>query len=192
MVQLTQEEGDNYRNCPIVLDFKSAFFVFPPNEQNLVKMTVHTAGYTHSVGEKGISTPRTITTDPETGLLIPKTEVKKLRDGLRTVYPALAEKPFVATRLCWYNDSLDGDWVIGYHPESHNSLMFATAGSGHAYKFLPVIGRLVADAIEGKLSEELVAKFAVDRVVKQADQSRSGQIAQELDLSQLCGSEDLQ
>jgi len=27
--------------------------------------------------------------------------------------------------------------------------MLATAGSGHAFKFLPVIGRLVADIIQG-------------------------------------------
>ncbi|KAJ7502939.1 FAD dependent oxidoreductase [Mycena galericulata] len=194
MVQLTQEEGDIYRKCPVVLDFKSGFYVFPPNEENLVKMAVHagSSGYTHSVGLDGISTPRTVTSDPETGLLIPKTNVKELRDGLRMVYPALAEKPFVATRMCWYNDSVDGDWVIGYHPESQNSLMFATAGSGHAYKFLPVIGRLVADVIEEKLGAELVAKFALNRIPKAADESRPGEIARELDLTQLCTPEDLQ
>ncbi|KAJ6520741.1 FAD dependent oxidoreductase [Mycena capillaripes] len=192
MVQLTQEEGDAYRESPVVLDFEAGFYIFPPNEQNLVKMGDHGAGYTHSVGAKNISTPRTITSDPETGLLIPKANVKELRDRLRMVYPTLAEKPFVATRMCWYNDSLDSDWVIGYHPQSENSLMFATAGSGHAYKFLPVIGRLVADAIEGKLSPQLVAKFAVDRTPNHPDETRSNIIVPELDLSQLCTPEDLQ
>jgi sarcosine oxidase/L-pipecolate oxidase len=62
---------------------------------------MHPAGYIHGVGAKNISTPRTITSDPETGLLIPKTNVKELRDGLRMVYPTLADKPFVATRMCW-------------------------------------------------------------------------------------------
>jgi len=191
MIQLTEEEGDNYRRSPVVLDYATGFYIFPPNEQNLVKMAVHSAGYTHSLGEKYISTPRTITSDPETGLFIPKANVKELRDGLRMVYPTLADKPFVATRLCWYNDSLDGHWVIGYHPGSENSLMFATAGSGHAYKFLPVMGNLVADSIEGKLSPELAAKFAVDRVPNQADESRVGSVVQELDLSQLCSPDDL-
>ncbi|KAJ7928452.1 hypothetical protein B0H13DRAFT_1967323 [Mycena leptocephala] len=161
------EEADIYKNCPVVLDFESGFYIFPPNEQNLVKMAIHAAGYIHGVGAKNISTPRTITSDPETGLLIPKTNVKELRDGLRMVYPTLADKPFVATRMCWYNDSFDSDW------------------------FLPVIGQLVADAIEGKLSPELVAKFALDRVPNQIDESRRD-TAQELDLSQLCTPEDLQ
>ncbi|KAJ6631614.1 FAD dependent oxidoreductase [Mycena sp. CBHHK59/15] len=183
MVQLTQEEGNIYRDCPVVLDFESGFYIFPPNEQNLVKMAVHAAGYTQSMGAKNISTPRTVTSDPETGLLIPKVNVKELRDGLRLVYPGLANKPFVATRLCWYNDSPDGDWVIGYHPLSEDSLMFATAGSGHAYKFLPKIGRLVVDAIEGKL---------MDRSPIKVDESRVGRVLQELDLSQLCTPEDLQ
>ncbi|KAJ7496958.1 FAD dependent oxidoreductase [Mycena latifolia] len=192
MIQLTEQEGNCYRECPVVLDYKSGFYIFPPNETNLVKMAVHSAGYTHTLGANTISTPRTITSDPETGLLIPKEDVKELRDGLRMVYPALADKPFVATRLCWYCDSRDGDWVIGYHPQSEQSLVFATAGSGHAYKFLPVIGRLVADAIENKLSPDLLNKFAIDRVPIQLDQSRLGRVVQELDLSHLCTPEDLQ
>jgi hypothetical protein len=32
-----------------------------------------------------------------------------------------------------YNDSPDGDWVIGRYPMDE-SLILATAGSGHAYK----------------------------------------------------------
>ncbi|KAF7377841.1 DAO domain-containing protein [Mycena sanguinolenta] len=207
MVQLTPEEADMYKECPVVLDFALSFCIFPPNEQNMVKLAthkckqsnhnhigladIHAAGYVQSIGAKNISTPRTITSDPYTGLLIPKADVKELREQLRMVYPALAEKPFVATRMCWYNDSFDDDWVIGYHPKSDKSLMFATAGSGHAYKFLPVIGQLVADAIEGKLSPQLVNKFALDRTPNQFGERRDQLGRQELDLSQLCTPEDL-
>ncbi|KAJ6495764.1 FAD dependent oxidoreductase [Mycena vitilis] len=191
MVQLTEQEALAYKACPVVVDFESGFYIFPPNEQNLVKMAIHSVGYTHSIGERKISTPRTITTDPETGLLIPKANVKELRDGLRMVYPSLADKPFVATRMCWYNDSLDSDWVIGYHPQSESSLMYATAGSGHAYKFLPVIGRLVADSVENKLSADIVAKFALDRTPNPSDELRHNRVVPELDLSQLCTPEDL-
>ncbi|CAK5281835.1 unnamed protein product [Mycena citricolor] len=101
MVQLTSEEAEVYRKCPVVLDFDSGFYVFPPNEQNILKMAIHAAGFTHSIGDGGISTPRTIKSDPETGLRIPKASVVRLRDGLRAVYPTLATKPFCATRLCW-------------------------------------------------------------------------------------------
>jgi hypothetical protein len=50
----------------------------------------------------------------------------------------------------------------------------------------------VADAIEGKLSPDLVAKFAVDRTPNQIDESRSNLAPVELDLSQLCTPKDLQ
>jgi glycine/D-amino acid oxidase-like deaminating enzyme len=42
----------------------------------------------------------------------------------------LAQEEIVCQR---YNDSPDGDWVIGKHP-SDDSIILATAGSGHAYK----------------------------------------------------------
>ena len=34
-----------------------------------------------------------------------------------------------------YNDTPDGDWIIGRDP-ADSSLLFATGGSGHAYKVL--------------------------------------------------------
>lgn len=40
--------------------------------------------------------------------------------------------------------------MITYHP-SHPSLFLATGGSGHGFKFFPVIGERIADAIQGKL-----------------------------------------
>lgn len=117
MVQLTEEEGNIYRDCPVFLDFRpdSGYYCFPvsqsksfdipfidyakPNEDNLIKMAIHDAGILNS--PNGISTPRTIVTDPEGGLRIPKSAVKTLRNSFRALYPNLANKPFVKTRLCW-------------------------------------------------------------------------------------------
>ncbi|RDB25467.1 L-pipecolate oxidase [Hypsizygus marmoreus] len=182
MVQLTDEEAKIYKDIPVVLDFGTGFYIFPPTESGIVKMAIHSAGYTHTTD--GVSTPRTITTDPERGLLIPKSNVQLLRKYLREVYPKLAEKPFSATRLCWYNDSPDGNWIIGGDPED-SSVVLATAGSGHAYKFLPIIGRLVADAIEGKLEPSVANKFAVERQYTSVDESRRDMVVAELDLNDL-------
>ncbi|KAJ7176133.1 FAD dependent oxidoreductase [Mycena crocata] len=191
MIQLTPEQGEIYRKCPVVIDFTTGFYIFPPNEENIMKMAIHGAGYTHSIASDGVSTPRTITTDPETGLLIPRSDVKELRKGLCMMYPQLGDEQFIATRLCWYTDSIDDDWVIGYYPGSEKSLLIATGGSGHGYKFLPVIGKLVVDSIEDKLSEELSAKFAVDRSKNQNKTRAAGSIPQELVLKDLCTTEEL-
>ncbi|KAH8115300.1 FAD dependent oxidoreductase [Phellopilus nigrolimitatus] len=200
-IQLTPEEGERYRNCPVVLDFgHSGFYVFPPNEDNIVKFAKHTGGVAHylplSEGEANgnanwkVSTPRTVLSHGADGLKIPRSEAKYIQDCLREVYPELAKKPFRSTRLCWYTDSPDSDWVIDVHP-TDPGLAFATSGSGHGYKFLPVIGRLVADRLEGKMDVELQRKFAVDRVFCKSDLSRDVSRLGVLNVDELCGPEDL-
>ncbi|KAF9039442.1 FAD dependent oxidoreductase [Hymenopellis radicata] len=189
MVQLTPEEGDAYRDVPVVLHFESGFYCFPPSADNLVKMAIHSRGYTHT--QSDISTPRTVISNGDDGLRIPKADVQELRACFKKMYPELAKKPFVRTRLCWYTDTADGDWIIGPHP-SDPSLIFATAGNGHAYKFLPVLGRLVADSIQGTMDAETSKRFALDRQIADADHSRAVRTARrELNLDDLCTPEDL-
>lgn len=191
-VQLTIEEAERFAFVPVVLNFATGFYVFPPNKENIVKFAIHDGGYAHPVDTDGqpISTPRTVLSNGKDGLRIPREAVTALRDGLRSVYPELAEKRFTSTRLCWYTNSPDSDWIIGPHP-SDSGLSFATSGSGHAYKFLPVIGRLVADSLTGKLSPELAAKFAINRVFQEGDNSRPSSVVRELVESQLCTPDDL-
>ncbi|KAG1746494.1 FAD dependent oxidoreductase [Suillus lakei] len=181
-IQLTPEEAEEYRKTPVVLDLRTGFYVFPPTHRNVVKFAIHAAGHTYTVPGSNISTPRTIVSDPDNGL--------ELRVQLRSVYPALSEKPFSGTRMCWYTDSPDGDWVIGRYP-GDSGLVLATSGSGHAFKFLPTLGKLVADVIEDKLDPKLAARFAVDRQVKPPNGERMSVVSQELDIHELCGPEDM-
>lgn len=60
-------------------------------------------------------------------------------------------------------------------------------------KFLPVIGGVVADAIEGKLDPALVEKFAVERECAQSGIGRIGSMSamRVLDIANLCLPEDL-
>ncbi|EIN06698.1 FAD dependent oxidoreductase [Punctularia strigosozonata HHB-11173 SS5] len=205
-IQLTEEEAARYRACPVILDFGSGFYMFPPNQQNIVKLAIHSTGFTRTVptpvpdaptgSQRNISTPRTITSHGNDGLRIPRSSVKALRSFLRQVYPELGKKPFSGTRLCWYTDSPDSDWVIGPHP-SDAGILLATSGSGHAYKFLPVIGRLVADAVQGVMDPALVKRFAVDRDILKEDRTRLPSNergfggVQELTEDILCTPEDL-
>lgn len=76
-----------------------------------------------------------------------------LRAFLGEALPTLAEAPLVGGRWCPYCDSEDGDFWIGPDPE-RDGLVVAAGGSGHAFKFLPVIGPIVADACEGRQRPE--------------------------------------
>lgn len=52
-----------------------------------------------------------------------------------------------------------GDFIVTHHPE-YSGLFVATGGSGHAYKFLPVLGDKVVDALEGTLDKKLRDSWA--------------------------------
>lgn len=79
---------------------------------------------------------------------IPKESLALLRKQLDIIYPDLAAsksrryhsarsqiipEPLACTRMCWYSDVVDGDWVIDYSPK-YPSLFIATGGAGHAFK----------------------------------------------------------
>jgi sarcosine oxidase/L-pipecolate oxidase len=72
-----------------------------------------------------------------------------------------------------------GDFIVTAHP-SYPHLFLATGGSGHAYKFFPVIGDKVVDALEGTLAPELRDLWAWPEAVDEnrfegtEDGSRSG------------------
>ncbi|KKY30671.1 putative fructosyl amino acid oxidase [Diaporthe ampelina] len=82
---------------------------------------------------------------------IPDEIDKELRDFLHDMAPDLANKPWVTTRMCWDGVSKDINFRICPHPNAKN-LYVATVGSLHGFKFLPIIGKYVADMLEGKLS----------------------------------------
>jgi len=69
--------------------------------------------------------------------------------------------------------------------------MLATGCSGHAYKFLPVIGRVVCESLLGTLEPHLARKFAINRDNESKDSSRHRGEPPELDLEGLCTPFDL-
>ncbi|KAL4916508.1 FAD dependent oxidoreductase [Aspergillus aurantiobrunneus] len=94
-----------------------------------------------------LSTPRTkysanpINTVPLYGLSL----MKQVIGGL---FPELAEFGFTDSRLCWYTDSIDNEFVIDYVPGYSNSLFICSGGSGHGFKFLPILGKYVKNQLE--------------------------------------------
>jgi glycine/D-amino acid oxidase-like deaminating enzyme len=83
---------------------------------------------------------------------------ERLYTFLRAHLPELAQAPLVRRRLCLYTDVFDGDFLIDRLP-SDERVVLATGGSGHAFKFAPLLGELVADRVEGRDNPRL-ARFA--------------------------------
>jgi len=63
--------------------------------------------------------------------------------------PILKDSVIVYTRLCLYCDTFDGDFLISHVP-GVDGVVIAAGGSGHAFKFAPVLGEIIVDVIEKK------------------------------------------
>jgi len=88
---------------------------------------------------------------------VTRQETEHLRAFLAGTFPALAAAEIVYTRVCLYCDTWDGHFWIAPDPQ-REGLVLATGDSGHGFKFAPVLGDWIADAVEGR-HNPLLAKF---------------------------------
>lgn len=115
-----------------------------------------------SAGDITISVPFTNPTTPSAAQEIPQEGVQACRDYMKSILSPdspLWDRPISFSRICHYTDTASGDWLIDYHPKYGKTLFLATGGSGHAFKFLPVIGDKVADCLLGNCPEAFKDKW---------------------------------
>jgi glycine/D-amino acid oxidase-like deaminating enzyme len=116
-----------------------------PLENGVVKIANHGAG---------IELPADA--DASARVVAPAHETA-LRAMLADSFPTLATAPIVLRRLCVYCDTFDEHFWIARDPARPN-LAIATGGSGHAFKFAPVLGELIATLALGE-PHALARKF---------------------------------
>ena len=114
---------------------RTGWYGFPMLREGIVKISRHGVGVTlHPEHDE-----RTVYEE----------DFAQLRIFLEDTFPALLDAEITYTRRCLYNDTLDEDFWIDHHPEKEG-LSVATGGSGHGFKFGPVLGDLIADVVEDK------------------------------------------
>lgn len=75
-------------------------------------------------------------------------EIREMRDCIAGLVPAL-NGPCLDSATCMYSNTPDQHFVIARHPDSEN-VTVACGFSGHGFKFVPVVGEILADlAIDG-------------------------------------------
>jgi monomeric sarcosine oxidase len=85
--------------------------------------------------------------DPDTQSRVVSAEsMERVRAYVAQRFPALANAPIVETRVCQYENTSNGDFLIDRHPEINN-LWFAGGGSGHGFKHGPALGEYVTQQI---------------------------------------------
>ena len=122
---------------------QTGYYGFPINRDGVVKVANHGPGREMSPD----SPERAVTAEEE----------KRMREFLSETFPALAHAPIVHTRICLYCDTNDGDFWIARDPDQPG-LVIAAGDSGHGFKFAPVLGEIIADAVEER-SNPLLEKF---------------------------------
>jgi sarcosine oxidase len=75
-------------------------------------------------------------------------EVAVMSDHLRRLLPTLPGR-FLRADPCMYTTTPDEHFVIARHP-AHEQVVVACGFSGHGFKFVPVVGEILAElAIDG-------------------------------------------
>ncbi|KAF2660570.1 sarcosine oxidase [Lophiostoma macrostomum CBS 122681] len=184
---ISASEQEKLGNKPTLLNLSTGLFIIPPSH-NLLKIARHGHGYTNpttiphpETAERNritVSLPPPYT--PTNAPAVPAEGQKACRHFLAAVHPSLAKpsRPFTKSRICWYTDTRSGDFLIDYHPK-YKGLFVATGGSGHAFKFAPVIGDAILDCMLGNTPEDFKGKWnwpstRVPEELWEGDGSRGG------------------
>jgi sarcosine oxidase len=85
--------------------------------------------------------------DPDTGMrVVAQTSIDHLREYLRQYIPALENAPVIETRVCQYENTWNGDFLVDRHPDFEN-VWIAGGGSGHGFKHGPALGEYLSARI---------------------------------------------
>ena len=107
--------------------------------------------------------------DPDTGdRRMTEEGAALLRAFAERRFPALAGRPFAEFRVCQYENSSNGDFLIDRHPTLARHYLLG-GGSGHGFKHGPEVGRMMAELVVSGTAAD--ARFSL--ATKQTVQARS-------------------
>ncbi|RYC65119.1 hypothetical protein CHU98_g1115 [Xylaria longipes] len=123
-------------------------YSFPRDEDGVIKIGFRRTKWTSygDVAGKRISVPTPVDVVGEN---IPVPALEGIKEYISLNLPELAELGLSSTWLCWYTDSIDNSFVVDFVP-GRPRVAICSGGSGHGFKFLPILGREVVKILEGK------------------------------------------
>lgn len=107
--------------------------------------------------------------DPDAGVRVitPET-LATVRNFVARRFPGLKDAPLVASEVCQYENTSNGDFLIDRHPERDN-VWLVGGGSGHGFKHGPAVGEYVtARIVEGREPEARFSLATKQKVQKRA------------------------
>jgi glycine/D-amino acid oxidase-like deaminating enzyme len=137
---------------PAWIDFGAEIYGLPDLEQRGFKVALdrHGPPFDPDTGERGVT--------DET--------LAAVRTHLAQRFPALQAAPLVEARVCQYENTSNGDFLIDRHPDFDN-VWLVGGGSGHGFKHGPALGEYVAGCILTGSSSDTRFTLATKAVVQQ-------------------------
>ena len=72
--------------------------------------------------------------------------LKRVRGYLAFRFPAMRDAPLIESRVCQYEQTPDGDFIVDRYPGAENVWILG-GGSGHGFKHGPALGEIMADIV---------------------------------------------
>ena len=140
---------------PTWIDFKDEAYGLPDLEGRGIKIAIDRHGPSF---------------DPDHGdRVVTREGLAEVRRCLATRLPNLKDAPVTETRVCQYENTSNGDFLIDLHPDFDN-VWLVGGGSGHGFKHGPVVGEYVAARIEDR-NVGIEPRFSL--ATKASDQKRA-------------------
>ncbi|HEX4951284.1 MAG TPA: FAD-dependent oxidoreductase [Blastocatellia bacterium] len=109
------------------------------------------------------------TLDPDTNeRIITPSLLAEVRKHLAERFPDLQDAPLIESRVCQYENTSNGDFLIDRHPEMSN-VWLVGGGSGHGFKHGPALGEYVATrVVQGDAVEQRFTLATKEKVQKRS------------------------
>jgi sarcosine oxidase len=85
--------------------------------------------------------------------IVSEASILRLRSFLAKHIPSLTQAPIVETRVCQYENTWNGDFLVDCHPKADN-VWIVGGGSGHGFKHGQAMGEYVASQVLGNAPGE--------------------------------------
>ena len=139
--------GDNHfapEHMPAWIDFNDLVYGIPDLDNRGFKIAIDAHGANF---------------DPDSGdRMVSNEGLTAVRSILARRVPTLADAPVVETRVCQYENTSNGDFLIDRHP-AYENVWIVGGGSGHGFKHGPAVGEHVAALLSGDAKVE--ARFSL-------------------------------
>ena len=140
---------------PTWIDFKDEAYGLPDVEGRGVKVAIDRHGQPF---------------DPDTGDRLASEEgLAEVRRYLARRIPELKSASVSETRVCQYENTSNGDFLIDRHPEFEN-VWLVGGGSGHGFKHGPFVGEYVTARIDGR-TEGIEPRFSLKSKLETRERS---------------------